>query len=271
MGGISLHIDALRSADGAGYGLDGLTVKLLFVERIGYPGSLHGFLSKILHNGTDVEDRRRRGYGHQVGYLQTGLAVEGHRTEDSRQTEHVLTFEEAAVALTVNLTGHHILPADKIRGDVERGGRTGILGKPDVAAVDIEIEERIYTVEVEIDLSSVPRFGNGKCTAVGADLVAVLVGQPILGRLSHDAFLPVVHLHLVLENNALVGIDRHAPLLRTVGLQAGNGPVHGNLHIVPFMTVFAHLVVRGIEAKRTLVGISYPAELPLAVQAFPER
>ena len=197
--------------------------------------------------------------------------MEGHRTEDSRQTEHVLAFEETAVALAVNLTGHHILPADKIRGDVERGGRTGILGKTDVAAVDIEIEERIYTVEVEIDLSSVPLFGNGKCTAVGPDFIAVLVGQPILGRLSHDAFLPVVHLHLVLENNALVGIDRHAPLLRTVGLQAGNGPVHGNLHIVPFMTVIAHLVVRGIEAKRTLVGISYPAELPLAVQAFPER
>ena len=128
--------------------------------------------------------------------------------------------------------------------------------------VDPEVEERRNAVEVDVHLASLPTGGDGKRTAVGTHLVAVLVGHPVLGRRAHHAPLPVAHGHLVLEDDRLVGIDGHSVLQAAVLLDAGHVPLHRNGHVVPA----GHIELRLVEIGRTLIGIAHPMELPVTVQ-----
>ena len=247
-----------------------VAVELVLVERIAQAVVLGLLLVEVVDEGADVERSLGVGVvifgdGYHVAHLHHRLCGERHRAVDTRQTEHVLRLEEGTVAVAVHLGGHHVLALHQIVGDIELGQVAGVFRKTYVLAVDVEVEERVDAVEVDVDLAAVPAFGHGEGAAVGAHFVAVLVGGPVLGWCAHDALLPVVYGNLMFEDDALVGIDGHTILERSVLLDAGDVPVHGHLHLVPA----AGVELGFVEVLRTLVGVGRPVELPFAVEGLP--
>ena len=142
------------------------------------------------------------------------LGLQCHCAEDARQAEHILRFEERAVAVTIHFHCHDVL-AFRIDEacDVERCRVARVLRESHIPAVHIEIEEGVGAVEINEHFLPAPVGRYGECAAIGTHLVAVFIGHPVCRRFAHHAAFPVAHTHLMLENNALVGIDWHAVLL----------------------------------------------------------
>ena len=203
-----------------------------------------------------------------VAHLHLRFGGERNATENTWQTEHILALKERAVAMTVNLNSHYVAALlIKIRCDVKLSKVARVLCKTYILAVDVEIEERVYTVEVDVYLLALPIGRHVKRAAVRADLVTVLVCHPVLVGCAHHATLPVAHLYAVLEDDTLVGIQRHSILECAVVLGTSHVPVHRNLHTVPSRCV----KIGTIEVFRTFVGILCPVEQPLSVESLPER
>ena len=77
--------------------------------------------------------------------------------------------------------------------------------------IDPQIEERIDTVEVDIHHTTLPVGRHSEGAAIGPHLVGVFVDRPLrVTGLSHHAPLPVVHSHLMLEDDLLIHVDGHA-------------------------------------------------------------
>ena len=56
----------------------------------------------------------------EVAHLNLRFGRERNGTENTRQTEHVLTFEERTVAVAIHFNGYQVLTLFvKVRGDVE--------------------------------------------------------------------------------------------------------------------------------------------------------
>ena len=191
--------------------------------------------------------------------------VDAHRTEDTRQAEHVLRLEERAVRVAIHLHGNHVLTHVGIAGDVEAGSVARVLRETHVLAVHPEVEERIYAVELHEQLLALPCLRHVERAAVGAHLVAVFVGGPVRRRRAHHALAPVVFLHLVVEDDGLVHVDGGAVLLASVLLQAHEVPTRRYADVVPSRAVVAQLE----EVGRPLVGRLGEVELPRAVEAQP--
>ena len=136
--------------------------------------------------------------------------------------------------MAVHLYGQNVLTLGvEVRRDVELGQIARVFGETYVLAVHVKIEERIHAVEVDVHFLVLPSGGYAEGAAVRSHLVAVVVAQPVLGRGAHHAAFPIAHLHAVLEDDTLVGVERCAVFLRTVFTDAGHVPVHGYVHEVP--------------------------------------
>ena len=252
------------------YGRSGFAVEGFLVEFVVHAQPFDVLLGEVGHRGGDVERsvqevRVEVGNGHHISHLHLRFRRERDGAEDTREAEHVLAFEERAVAVAIDLNGHRVLAFHEIGGDVERSEVARVFRETHVTAVDIKVEEGIDTVEIEIHLAACPRFGHSEGATIGAYLIAKLVGGPIFVGFAHHASLPVTDGHVVLEDDSLVRIDRHAIFLRAVLLNADHIPVHGHLHLVPS----GNIVVGFVEICGTFGGIGHPVEAPFAVEAFP--
>ena len=103
-------------------------------------------------------------------------------------------------------------------------------------------------------------------TAIGADLVAVLVGHPILRRRTHHAQAPVVRLAFGPPRDADVDIQGHAIVLASVLSDTDDVPVGRDGNHIPGRIV----EIRLVEICRAMIRIRRPMELPVPVQALPE-
>ena len=174
-------------------------------------------------------------------------------------------FEHGAVAVAVNLYGHQILTFAKIGGDVERGCVARVLRESHVSAVDVEVEERIHTVEIDQHLHALPIGWQVESAAIRTYLVAGLIGGPARRRCAHHAATPVIGTNRVLENHALVGVNRFAVLHRTILLEAGDIPIHRHFHFGPSRRVEFGMVEDCGPFRR----IGRPVEKPFSVQTQP--
>ena len=252
------------------HGRSGFAVEGFLVEFVVHAQAFDVFLREVGHRSGDVERsvhevRVEVGNGHHVAHLHLRFRRERDGAEDTREAEHVLAFEERAVAVAIDLNGHCVLAFHEIGGNVERSEVARVFRETHVTAVDIKVEEGIDAVEIEVHLAAGPRFGHSEGATIGAYLIAKLVGGPIFVGFAHHASLPVADGHVVLEDDSLVGVDRHAIFLRAVLLNADHIPVHGHLHLVPS----GNVVVGFVEICGTFGGIGHPVEAPFAVEAFP--
>ena len=159
--------------------------------------------------------------------------VDAHTPEDARQTEHVLSLKERAVAVAIYLNCNRVQAHLGIVCDVETGSIARVLRESNVLAINPKIEERVYTVELYKQLLAFPFLGNRECAYVRTHLVTVLEGGPVGGWCAHHAFTPVVLLHLVVEDDGLVNVDGRAVFLRTILLQAHDVPAGGHGNVIP--------------------------------------
>ena len=252
------------------HGRSGFAVEGLLVEFVVHAQAFDVLLGEVGHRGGDVERsvhqvRIEVGDGHHIAHLHLRFRRERDGAEDAREAEHVLAFEERAIAVAIDLNGYRVLAFHEIGGNVERSEVARVFRETHVTAVDIKVEEGIDTVEIEVHLAAGPRFGHSEGATIGAYLIAKLVGGPIFVGFAHHAPLPVTNGHVVLEDDPLVGVDRHAIFLRAVLLNADHIPVHGHLHLVPS----GNVVVGFVEICGTFGGIGHPVEAPFAVEAFP--
>ena len=253
-------------------GLVAFAVKLVLVKGIVDGIILNLFLVKVLHLSRNVE--RSVGIGgivvgnaHDVAHLHLGLRREVDIAVDARQAEHVLAFEERGVAVAVYFDRQNILALLQIRRDVKLREVARVFRETHVAAVDVEIEERVHAVEVEVDHAPFPVCGHGERAAVRANFVSVVVGQPVFARLAHHAALPVAHCHVVVEDDALVRVDGQAVFQAAVLADAGDVPAHRHFHLVPAGGAERCF----IEIFRALVGSAHPVEIPCAVERLEIR
>ena len=127
-------------------------------------------------------------------------------------------------------------------------GLREFLEKPEVLAVDPQVEERVDAVKVDEDLAAVPTRRDCEVTPVGADGVAIHERGEALGRFAHHA-RPVAF-----EQVGLVGIHGHVVPLSLPGGRHGDFLPAGD-------------VEPGLEeAGRALFRALHPVELPGAVE-----
>ena len=249
-----------------------LSEECVGVEFISQLISLHVLLAQVAHLGFDFEGSAGEGFivvGNclEVAHLHHRFGGEGDAAEDAGEAEHVLTFEEGAVAVAIDFDSHHVLALlVQIGRDVKLCQVAGVFREADVFAVDVEIEEGINAVEVDADLFAVPFGGHGERAAIGADLVAVRESEPILRRSAHHAPFPIALANLVLEDDALVGVERFTILEGAVFSCSRHVPTHGYGDVVPGRGV----KVSAVEVFRALVGVGSPVELPLSVERAPK-
>ena len=197
------------------------------------------------------------------------LSGEIDRAEDPWKAEHILCFEERAITIAVDLYRDDILLSlgAEVRRYIEGGEIAGVLGEAHVASVDPEVEERVDPIEVEEDCLVAPLGGELEGAAVGADLIAVTIGRPFLGRSTHNPLAPVIRAHLVVEDDGLIDVDRRTILLLPVALEAVDIPVHRYGDLIPR----GGIVVGAIEVHRALFWRAHPVEAPRPVEALVER
>ena len=256
-------------------GHEGVLVRIefVFVERINNAVAFGRLCGEVAYLSRDVERSLGEGVvvvgdGFDVAHLHLGFGSKGNAAEDTRQAEHVLSFEEGAIAVTVNFHCHEVFSFFiQIRSNIKLCQVAGVFRKTDIASVDIEIEKGVHAIEVDVHFLSFPVGGNAEGAAVGAYFVAVFVGEPVLGRGAHHAAFPVADGHLMLEDDFLVHIDGTAILELAILLHTGQVPVHRYFHLVPRRSV----EVGAVEVLGTLVGVGSPVKLPLSVERLPQR
>ena len=129
-------------------------------------------------------------------------------------------------------------------------------------SVHPQIEERRYTIKVDIYFTSFPSGRNSKSATVRAYFIPMLVSNPILGRSTHHTTFPVAYFHLMLENNWLIGINGNTIFQGTVFLNTCNIPLHRNCNIIPCRYIIGRLIKIG----RTFFRVSNPIKLPGTIQ-----
>ena len=186
--------------------------------------------------------------------------VERHSAEDSREAEHILRFKERAIRVTIHLHCDHVVARPHMLGDVKHRSITGVLGEADILAVDPEVEERIDTIELDEDFTTIPIGIHDEGAAMGAYLVTRIVSHPVLWWLTHDAALPVVDRDAVLIDHRLITVDRCAVFL--ILFEPKKIPVRWHGDVIP-----AGYIERWLkEILRAQVRVLHPAKLPLPVQ-----
>ena len=206
------------------------------------------------------------GNSHQVTEMNLGNRVQSYRTEDTRQTEHILCLQKWTIRATIYFGCYDIFAFLKIRGNIEISGIARVLGEPHILTVNPKIEERIHTVETDEYFPAVPILRNLKISAEGTNLITVLISSPVSGRSTHHSSAPVVYLHAMLEDNRLIDINRSSILQASVFLNTIDIPARRYRDYVPR----SHIIIRLIEICRTGIGVGCPMKLPVAIERLPE-
>ena len=183
-------------------------------------------------------------------------------TEDTRKAEHVLCFEEATVWWAINLNCYLVLTLVNIRADIEPRRVTWVLWETNITAVNPQIEERVDTIKVQIDLLTIPCSRDVKAPSERANLVSVFVCGVVLRRFTHNSLLPVAWLDVILEYNPLINIDRYTILQRTVLLNTRHIPTYRHLQTVPPTIIVAPCE----EVFWTLIRVLWEVKTPLSVK-----
>ena len=175
-----------------------------------------------------------RGADCQVAYLHLWHGGEVGAAENARQSEHILRFEEGAVAVSVNLHGHRVLAFPKVGSDVKACRVAAVLAESDVMAVDPKVEEAVHAVEIKHHLTALPVGRKSEGTAVGTHFVALEIGCPalVLG-FSHYATAPIVLLHFMIEDDGLVNVDGYAVLHLAPWTETLHVPASRDAYVVP--------------------------------------
>ena len=192
--------------------------------------------------------------------------IQGNRAEDTRQTEHILSFEEGTVRTTVYFSSYGILTFLQIGSDIEISGIAWILGEAHILTVNPQIEEGIDTIETDKGLTSVPVLRNFEITAEGTHFIPVLISGPVGRRGTHHTPTPVVHFHAMLKDHRLVDVNRGSILLASVFLNAINVPARRYGNHIPW----SYIIIRLIEIFRAGVRIGCPVKLPVTIEWLPE-
>ena len=204
----------------------------------------------------------------QVAHLHLGLCRQGYGAEDTRQAEHILTLKEGSIRVAIYLNCNDVFTLlIKVRSDVELCQVAWVLWETYVMAVDIEVEERVNTVEVNVHFLTVPISWNGKGATIRTYFVAVLISHPVLLRRAHHTTFPIAHLYLVLEDDTLIRVKRFAILKCAVALCTCHVPWHGHLYLIPTWSI----EVCAIKVLDAFVRVLGPVELPLAIKTLPKR
>ncbi len=189
----------------------------------------------------------------EVAYAVLGPAQEPRAAEDSRETEHVLVLEIAAVGVAVDFKRDSVAPRLDEPRDIELGRGAAVLRKADVFTVDPQIEEAVDTVELEERAVGLPSFGEIEVAAVASYRIARGVVCKVLRRLAHDirAARPVGS-----ERIADVGVEGRSPAALPVG--AHRLPRTGNLYDGPRRHVIARLPEIGRPRRRVFRPVEAP-------------
>ena len=67
--------------------------------------------------------------------------IQGNRAEDTRQTEHILSFEEGTVRTTVYFSSYGILTFLQIRSDIEISGILTTYMEDDTPYIEIQVDQ----------------------------------------------------------------------------------------------------------------------------------
>ena len=248
-------------------------IKLVFVQLVSHVVAFRTLSAEVFNGGFNVERASSLfplGVGDEVLNVHFRRGIDADRAENAGQTEHVLRLEERAVAVAIDFHADGVVAHSHMPGDVESCGVARVFGETDVLPVNPEVEEGVNAIELDEDFLPLPRFRNVERAAVGTHFVAELVGCPEFRRLPHDAFPPVVFLHLVVEDDGLVDVDGHAvssfPLLFLLvpfsPFDAHDVPAGGNRDLVPLGAV----EVRLEEVGGTLIGVLCEVEFPCPVK-----
>ncbi len=102
-------------------------VELVGIQRIIHFIILGRFLIQITNIGIDSQrtvriSRIQIGSSHQVAEVNFRHRIQSYRTEDARQTEHILRFQKGAVRAAIYFGSHHVLAFLQIRGDIKISG-----------------------------------------------------------------------------------------------------------------------------------------------------
>ena len=207
-----------------------------------------------------------RGRDADVTHRDLRLGFQCHAAEDAGQSEHVLRFEVRCVAVAVHFHGHGVGSLLHILGNVELSQVAGVLREAYILAVDPQVEEGIYAVEVDEDALARPGGRYVETAAVGADFVAGLEQGPVFRRGTHHAEAPVVGLDLFPPGNVDVDIDGRAVALTAVVADTYDVPVGRDGDFIPGGIVKTGLLKSGWPVVR----IGRPVEAPGTVEAQPQ-
>ena len=251
-----LDIDGLRGKERILHLLVIIGVEGVGIETVGQCIALGIFLTQVADIGLDVKYTilvvvHQVGDNHQVANLHLGGRVECHGAEDTRQTEHILRFEERGIRTAIDLGSHHIGTRLEEAGNIEAGRIARVLREAHVTAVNPEVEERVHAIKADIDLTAIPLLRQFESAAIGAHLVAMLVGRPVGGGRTHHTTTPVIDSHLVLKDDGLIHVDRRSVTLAAILLQTSNVPTGRYSQVVPSSDIKVWLV----EVSRTFIGV----------------
>ena len=152
--------------------------------------------------------------------------------------------------MLVDLDGEGVVAGFEKLGDVELGGGAGVLGVADFLAVDPEVEGGVDAFEGEEGVAAVPIFGDGEVATVGADLIAIFLGEGEVVPLgnAHDAG------RVFFEGIGDVGV--------VGGAVAVHLPVGGHGDVIPG----GDIVVGFEEVDGAVVGVADVVEFPDPVE-----
>ncbi len=182
-----------------------------------------------------------------------------HVTEDAAVTRHILIFEIAAVAPTVDLNRKHVLAFTiEMLGKVEFARQLGVLGISDLLAVKPDVISGVDTVEANDHLALLPRGRHHETSAIGGDGIVICLKRIAIEDLGE--VLAIAHgIRLVRMRIPDVHVTGNAVAAH---LDAGR-----NIDREPLGIVEA-LLPEILDAE---IGITRPGELPIAVERLLKR
>ena len=213
-----------------------------------------GFLACIAYRNLSIDGKLRVvGIGHRrhliVGYMHQRPYPQLHAAEDTAQPPVVLIFEITAIAPAIDLYGEFVLAFAQILRHVKFRRRHRVLAVAHLLTVYPDVHRRMHTAKVQDQILLIQHFlRHFDKRHILSHGVAVLVGRPVLRRLSRHA-RTVLHKRVVDIN-----IDRCAVALRL--------PVAGHRDLPPL----THIIVLTIEVHDPLFRIPAPMKQPLSVE-----
>ena len=145
-----------------------------------------------------------------------------------------MRFEERTIRIAVHFYRYFIFTFLKVGGNIKRGYIARVFRETYIFAIDPQIEERVYPIEINKYFASIPIVRHFELAHIGTYLIAIFIGCPICWRCAHYPFAPIVDLAFVVENHGLIHIDRQSVFERAIFLDTIDIPIRRYGNGVPF-------------------------------------